>query len=142
MKNDDLLHAKDGGIERLLYIMRRLRDPDTGCPWDIEQDFSSIAPYTIEEAYEVADAIARDDMADLKGELGDYCCKPSFILQSERSKGFSLFRVSLMLSATKWWPGIPMFLALNHRINPQHNKPLTGKPLRPRNACRPIKPAL
>jgi ATP diphosphatase len=51
--------------------MRRLRDPDTGCPWDIEQSFSSIAPYTIEEAYEVADAIARGDMADLKGELGD-----------------------------------------------------------------------
>ena len=71
MENDDLLHAKDKGIERLLYIMRRLRDPDTGCPWDIEQNFSSIAPYTIEEAYEVADAIARGDMADLKGELGD-----------------------------------------------------------------------
>jgi ATP diphosphatase len=71
MENNDLLHAKDGGIERLLYIMRRLRDPDTGCPWDIEQSFSSIAPYTIEEAYEVADAIARGDMADLKGELGD-----------------------------------------------------------------------
>ena len=71
MENDDLLHAKDGGIERLLYIMRRLRDPDAGCPWDIEQSFNSIAPYTIEEAYEVADAIARGDMADLKGELGD-----------------------------------------------------------------------
>ena len=71
MENDDLLHVKNGGIERLLYIMRRLRDPDTGCPWDIEQSFSSIAPYTIEEAYEVADAIARGDMADLKGELGD-----------------------------------------------------------------------
>jgi ATP diphosphatase len=71
MENNDLLHVKNGGIERLLYIMRRLRDPDTGCPWDIEQSFSSIAPYTIEEAYEVADAIARGDMADLKGELGD-----------------------------------------------------------------------
>ena len=71
MENNDLLHAKNGGSERLLYIMRRLRDPDTGCPWDIEQSFSSIAPYTIEEAYEVADAIARGDMADLKGELGD-----------------------------------------------------------------------
>ena len=50
MENNDLLHAKNGGIERLLYIMRRLRDPDTGCPWDIEQSCSSIAPYTIEEA--------------------------------------------------------------------------------------------
>lgn len=58
-------------LSRLADIMARLRDPVAGCPWDIEQDFSSIAPYTIEEAYEVADAIARGDMADLKGELGD-----------------------------------------------------------------------
>lgn len=71
MDNDDLVHAEDGGIERLLHIMRRLRDPLTGCPWDIEQTFASIAPYTIEEAYEVADAIDRGDMNDLKGELGD-----------------------------------------------------------------------
>ena len=71
MDNDYLVHAKDGGIERLLHIMRRLRDPLTGCPWDIEQTFASIAPYTIEEAYEVADAIERGDMVDLKGELGD-----------------------------------------------------------------------
>ncbi|HCY57073.1 MAG TPA: nucleoside triphosphate pyrophosphohydrolase, partial [Oceanicaulis sp.] len=58
-------------LDRLLAIMARLRDPQTGCPWDVEQDFASIAPYTIEEAYEVADAIARADMADLKSELGD-----------------------------------------------------------------------
>lgn len=55
----------------LVEIMAKLRDPDTGCPWDVEQSFASIAPFTIEEAYEVADAIARDDMADLKDELGD-----------------------------------------------------------------------
>ena len=71
MDNHDLVYAKEGGIERLLQIMRRLRDPQTGCPWDIQQTFTSIAPYTIEEAYEVVDAIERDDMADLKGELGD-----------------------------------------------------------------------
>jgi nucleoside triphosphate diphosphatase len=58
-------------IGRLLEIMRRLRDPERGCPWDREQDFASIAPYTIEEAYEVADAIGRNDMADLRDELGD-----------------------------------------------------------------------
>ncbi len=58
-------------IARLLDIMARLRDPDTGCPWDQVQDFATIAPYTIEEAYEVADAIARDDMAALPDELGD-----------------------------------------------------------------------
>jgi ATP diphosphatase len=58
-------------ISRLLEIMALLRDPEKGCPWDKEQDFRSIAPYTIEEACEVADAIERDDMADLKLELGD-----------------------------------------------------------------------
>ena len=58
-------------IDRLTTIMARLRDPETGCDWDVAQDFSTIAPYTIEEAYEVADAIARNDMADLKDELGD-----------------------------------------------------------------------
>ncbi|NKB46067.1 MAG: nucleoside triphosphate pyrophosphohydrolase [Alphaproteobacteria bacterium] len=58
-------------IEDLLEIMARLRHAETGCPWDIEQDFKSIAPYTIEEAYEVADAISRNDMASLKDELGD-----------------------------------------------------------------------
>ena len=55
----------------LVEIMRRLRSPDGGCPWDLEQNFATIAPYTIEEAYEVADAIARMDLADLKDELGD-----------------------------------------------------------------------
>ena len=59
------------GIERLLEVMRRLRDPETGCPWDVRQDFSSIAPYTIEEAYEVAEAIRSGDLDALRGELGD-----------------------------------------------------------------------
>jgi len=58
-------------IDRLLWVMARLRDPEHGCEWDRAQDFSTIAPYTIEEAYEVADAIARQDIADLKEELGD-----------------------------------------------------------------------
>ena len=59
------------GLERLIDVMRRLRDPEAGCPWDIEQNFTSIAPYTIEEAYEVADAIERKDWRDLESELGD-----------------------------------------------------------------------
>lgn len=59
------------GIDRLREVMARLRDRDNGCPWDLEQDFASIAPYTIEEAYEVADAIERRDMAALREELGD-----------------------------------------------------------------------
>lgn len=67
----DLIENPKGGIQRLLEIMRALRDPEHGCPWDIEQNFNSIAPFTIEEAYEVADAIARQDWNDLQGELGD-----------------------------------------------------------------------
>ncbi|MDF1726650.1 MAG: nucleoside triphosphate pyrophosphohydrolase [Sulfitobacter sp.] len=70
-ETDRLVKNQEAGIERLIEIMRRLRDPETGCPWDIEQDFDSIAPYTIEEAYEVADAIARRDWRELEGELGD-----------------------------------------------------------------------
>jgi len=58
-------------ISALIEIMRRLRDPQSGCPWDAEQDFNTIAPYTIEEAYEVADAIARNEMEELRDELGD-----------------------------------------------------------------------
>lgn len=69
--SDTLVHDPDGGISRLLEIMARLRDPATGCPWDLEQDFTSIAPYTIEEAYEVADAIERQAWSELEGELGD-----------------------------------------------------------------------
>jgi ATP diphosphatase len=58
-------------LSDLVEIMRQLRDPERGCPWDLEQNFETIAPYTIEEAYEVADAIARRDLGDLKDELGD-----------------------------------------------------------------------
>ncbi|HHL21862.1 MAG TPA: nucleoside triphosphate pyrophosphohydrolase [Aliiroseovarius sp.] len=70
-KKDDLVHDPEAGLTRLIEIMRRLRDPETGCPWDIEQDFASIAPYTIEEAHEVADAIERGAWDELEGELGD-----------------------------------------------------------------------
>jgi len=69
--SDALVHDAGGGIERLLEIMARLRDPATGCPWDLVQSFATIAPYTIEEAYEVADAIARQAWGELQGELGD-----------------------------------------------------------------------
>ena len=58
-------------MRRLLEVMARLRDPESGCPWDLEQNFATIAPYTIEEAYEVADAIAQGDMKALREELGD-----------------------------------------------------------------------
>ncbi len=70
-RNDDPTRMNPRDIETLLAVMRCLRDPETGCPWDREQTFETIAPYTIEEAYEVADAIARGDMEELKKELGD-----------------------------------------------------------------------
>jgi len=63
--------SKKHELAALLAVMARLRDPDTGCPWDVTQTFATIAPYTIEEAYEVADAIARNDLDGLKDELGD-----------------------------------------------------------------------
>jgi MazG family protein len=64
-------HTKRYSLDDLLAVMARLRDKETGCPWDVEQAFATIAPYTIEEAYEVADAIAREDVEGLKDELGD-----------------------------------------------------------------------
>ena len=68
-------------ISALIEVMRRLRDPQSGCPWDRAQDFNTIAPYTIEEAYEVADAIARNEMADLRDELGDLLLQVVFHAQ-------------------------------------------------------------
>ncbi len=74
-------------IERLARIMRRLRDPESGCPWDIEQDFDTIAPYTIEEAYEVADAIERRAWDELKGELGDLALQVVYHAQMAQEAG-------------------------------------------------------
>ncbi|HJT39934.1 MAG TPA: nucleoside triphosphate pyrophosphohydrolase [Sphingobium sp.] len=70
--------ASPADIMPLANVMARLRDPQTGCPWDIQQDFASVAPYTVEEAYEVADAIERDDMAALRDELGDLLLQVAF----------------------------------------------------------------
>src|SRR5215510_5223974 len=71
----------DGDIEELLAIMRRLRDPNGSCPWDLEQNFATIAPYTIEEAYEVASAIEANDYGALKDELGDLLLQVVFHAQ-------------------------------------------------------------
>ncbi|MFW2403463.1 MAG: nucleoside triphosphate pyrophosphohydrolase [Gammaproteobacteria bacterium] len=79
-------------INKLLEVMASLRDPDTGCPWDLEQDFSSIAPYTIEEAYEVADAIDRGDLDELRDELGDLLLQVVFhsrMAQEQRAFDFN-----------------------------------------------------
>ncbi len=78
-------------IDRLLAIMARLRDPDRGCPWDREQNFATIAPYTIEEAYEVADAIEREDMTALKDELGDLLLQVVFHARMAEEAGLFAF---------------------------------------------------
>ena len=78
-------------IDRLLEIMKALRDPRTGCPWDIEQTFATIAPYTVEEAYEVADAIARDDAYDLRDELGDLLLQVVYHARMAEEAGMFFF---------------------------------------------------
>lgn len=74
-------------IEKLLDVMASLRDAQAGCPWDLQQSFSTVAPYTVEEAYEVADAIERDDMGDLREELGDLLFQVVFHTQMAREAG-------------------------------------------------------
>lgn len=78
-------------IDELLKIMARLRDPERGCPWDVAQDFSTVAPYTIEEAYEVADAIQRGDMAELRDELGDLLLQVVFHSRMAEEAGHFAF---------------------------------------------------
>lgn len=89
---DNLIHDQKAGIDRLLEIMRRLRDPDIGCPWDIEQTFESIAPYTIEEAYEVADAVERKDWGELEGELGDLLLQSVYHTAMGEEAGYFTFQ--------------------------------------------------
>ncbi|MEM9716692.1 MAG: nucleoside triphosphate pyrophosphohydrolase [Pseudomonadota bacterium] len=88
---DDLIRNPTGGMPRLLAIMAALRDPKTGCPWDIEQTYNTIAPYTIEEAYEVEDAIQRGDFTDLKGELGDLLLQVVYYAQMGSEDGHFTF---------------------------------------------------
>ncbi|UWR87106.1 nucleoside triphosphate pyrophosphohydrolase [Phaeobacter inhibens] len=92
MPDTNLIHDETAGIDRLLQIMACLRDPQHGCPWDIEQDFASIAPYTIEEAYEVADAIEREAWDELKGELGDLLFQSVFHAQMAAEAGHFTFQ--------------------------------------------------
>ena len=89
--SDVIVHSPDGTMERLLEIMRRLRHPEKGCPWDIEQDFATIAPYTIEEAYEVADAIERGAWDELRSELGDLLFQSVFHAQMAEEAGHFKF---------------------------------------------------
>ena len=86
-QDDGAPDAELAGIDRLLEVMARLRDPAGGCPWDLEQSFATIAPYTIEEAYEVAEAIRQDDRAALRDELGDLLLQVVFHAQMAREDG-------------------------------------------------------
>jgi nucleoside triphosphate diphosphatase len=83
----DLAMDPSRDVARLLEIMAALRTPGTGCPWDLEQTFETIAPYTIEEAYEVADAIARSDLDDLRDELGDLLLQVVFHARMAQERG-------------------------------------------------------
>ncbi len=87
MAHDPIIFDPNGGLPRLLAIMAALRDPASGCPWDIEQDFASIAPYTIEEAHEVADAIQREAWDELPGELGDLLLQVVFHARMAEEEG-------------------------------------------------------
>ena len=86
-----MTHTPITQIDRLITIMARLRDPDSGCEWDLAQDFSTIAPYTIEEAYEVADAIERDAMPELREELGDLLLQVVFHARMAEERGLFAF---------------------------------------------------
>src|SRR3954462_13992173 len=84
-------------FDRLLAVMARLRDPENGCPWDLEQTFRTIVPHTIEEAYEVADAIERNDLQALPGELGDLLFQVVFYAQMAAEAG--QFRMADVIGA-------------------------------------------
>jgi len=96
----DPVHGKfPSPLDRLIYVMQRLRDRETGCPWDIEQNFETIAPYTIEEAYEVYDAIHNGTMADVKDELGDLLLQVVFHARmAEERQEFGFHDVAAAIS--------------------------------------------
>ena len=95
--SDLLVRDAQGGMSRLVEIMRRLRDPISGCPWDLEQDFTSIVPYTLEEAHEVADVIERQAWDELPGELGDLLFQVVYHAQLAEEAG--LFGIDTVVRA-------------------------------------------
>src|SRR6201986_4713137 len=108
-------------IKGLLDIMAALRTPGTGCPWDLEQDFASIAPYTIEEAYEVTDAIARGDLPDLCEELGDLLLQVVFHARMAEEQGAFAFGDVVEAITRKMIRRHPhVFADKDGRITPEH----------------------
>ena len=111
-------------IGRLIEIMAALRTPKTGCPWDLEQDFATIAPYTLEEAYEVADAIARNDLADLEDELGDLLLQVVFHARMAQEQGAFDFGDVVEAITTKLIRRHPHVFGSERAENPQTVKGL------------------
>lgn len=107
-------------LNRLLSIMARLRDPQHGCEWDVAQTFATIAPYTIEEAYEVADAIARNDMAELRGELGDLLLQVVFHARMAEEAGHFAFDDVARAISDKMEARHPHVFDDEHRAGQEH----------------------
>src|SRR5271163_2580033 len=114
-------------IARLIEIMAALRTPGTGCPWDLEQDFSTIAPYTIEEAYEVADAVERGDFDDLRDELGDLLLQVVFHARMAQEEGRFAFGDVVQAITAKLIRRHPHVFADARDLSPDEVKALWGQ---------------
>jgi nucleoside triphosphate diphosphatase len=117
-------------IDDLLYLMARLRDPDTGCPWDIKQDYASIAPSTLEEAYEVVDAIEKQDFGHLKEELGDLLFQVIFYSQLGKEEGSFAFAgvvSDLVAKLIRRHPHVFPEGTLESRVDNRHTLPVDVK---------------
>ncbi len=114
-------------IDCLLEIMAQLRDPETGCPWDKVQTFETIAPYTIEEAYEVAEAITQGDMDGLQSELGDLLFRVVFYAQMSSETGGYAFADHRPVNCRQDGAPAPPRVRWR-RLSPRTPKPLSGKP--------------
>jgi ATP diphosphatase len=130
---------KSRDIDRLLEIMAALRDQQTGCSWDIEQTFATIAPYTIEEAYEVADAITRDDFADLKDELGDLLLQVVFHARMAQEQNAFDFGDVVESITAKMIRRHPHVFGAKRDLSPDEVKGLWAKIKAEEKAARPQK---
>lgn len=127
-------------IGRLLEIMAALRTPGTGCPWDLEQSFETIAPYTVEEAYEVTDAIARGDLADLCDELGDLLLQVVFHAQMAQERGAFDFGAVVEAITTKMIRRHPHVFGDARDLTPDQFKALWGQIKAAEKAGKPAAP--
>ncbi|MDQ0504289.1 nucleoside triphosphate pyrophosphohydrolase [Xanthobacter agilis] len=114
-------------IARLIEIMAALRTPGTGCPWDLEQSFATVAPYTLEEAYEVVDAITRDDLGDLRDELGDLLLQVVFHARMAQERGAFDFGGVVEAITTKLIRRHPHVFGDAHALAPERVKAMWGE---------------